>query len=84
MNIETIIINAIQQVVLDEQGTVVIVSLSDTFEQTGLDSLAFAVLVATLEDSLGFDPFVLEKDPRYPETVQEFTDLYKKYSNSVA
>lgn len=47
--------------------------------ETGLDSLSFAVLVVQLEEELGYDPFVLMKDPFYPKTYGEFVNLYEKY-----
>ncbi len=47
--------------------------------ETGLDSLAFAVLVARLEKTLGYDPFTLDPNPIYPRTLGEFIDMYEKY-----
>lgn len=48
---------------------------------TGLDSLSFAVLVARLEEKLGYDPFVLMDDPFYPKTFGEFLGVYEKFKN---
>jgi len=45
---------------------------------TGLDSLGFTVLVSSLEDALGYDPFQISDDPYYPVTFGEFVDFYKK------
>jgi hypothetical protein len=36
--------------------------------ESGLDSLGFAILVARLEDVLGFDPFTISSDAYYPVT----------------
>lgn len=47
--------------------------------ETGLDSLGFAVLVARLEERLGYDPFTLMDEPYYPRTVKEFVQIYEKY-----
>lgn len=47
--------------------------------QSGLDSLGFAMLVAKLEEDLGYDPFVLMTDAVYPRTLGEFTELYIRY-----
>lgn len=47
--------------------------------ETGLDSLAFAVLVARLEKNLGYDPFTLDPNPTYPHTLGEFIEMYEKY-----
>ena len=43
----------------------------------GLDSLCFAVIVARLEDELGFDPFEAAEDLEYPVTFGEFIRLYE-------
>ena len=46
---------------------------------TGLDSLGFAVLVARLEDSLGYDPFTSLQVATYPRTVAEFVKIYEDH-----
>lgn len=46
--------------------------------ETGLDSMAFAVLVARLDDELGLDPFSAEADAAYPRTFGEFVAFYEK------
>ena len=46
--------------------------------ESGLDSLGFAILVATLEDELEYDPFTLMEEPVYPITFGEFVDIYEK------
>jgi Phosphopantetheine attachment site len=45
--------------------------------ESGLDSLAFAVLVARLEDKLGFDPFTAAGDAFFPVTFGEFVKVYE-------
>ena len=40
--------------------------------ESGLDSLGFAILVATLEEKLEFDPFTMMDEPLYPSTFGEF------------
>ena len=37
--------------------------------ESGLDSLCFAIIVATLEDELGFDPFTEAEDVYFPVTL---------------
>ncbi len=44
--------------------------------ETGFDSMAFAVLVARLDDELGFDPFTMVEEPVYPQTFAEFVTFY--------
>lgn len=46
--------------------------------ESGLDSLGFAILVATLEEKLGFDPFTMMNEPFYPSTFGEFVSIYEK------
>lgn len=46
--------------------------------ESGLDSLGFAILVATLEDELEYDPFTLMEEPIYPTTFGEFVEIYEK------
>ena len=47
--------------------------------ESGLDSLGFAILIVKLEDTLGYDPFVLMSEPVYPKTFGEFLDVYERY-----
>ncbi len=47
--------------------------------ESGLDSLGFAILVARLEEELGYDPFVLMNEPVYPKTFGEFVSIYERY-----
>ena len=53
-------------------------SLSDDLVllDSGLDSLCFAIIVATLEDELGFDPFTESEDAFFPQTLGEFVRFY--------
>ena len=44
--------------------------------ESGLDSLGFAMLVATLEEKLGYDPFVTSETATYPTTLEEFINFY--------
>jgi acyl carrier protein len=48
-----------------------------TLHETGFDSLAFAILVARLEDDLGIDPFTIAEDAGFPSTVGEFVRAYE-------
>jgi len=46
--------------------------------ESGLDSLGFAILVATLDEALEFDPFTMMDEPFYPSTFGEFVAIYEK------
>jgi hypothetical protein len=45
--------------------------------RTGLDSLCFAIIVATLEDKLGVDPFTEREDVQFPVTLADFVQFYE-------
>lgn len=47
--------------------------------ETGLDSLGFAIFVASLEDELGYDPFTLAEEAYYPRTFGELVAFYEKH-----
>lgn len=67
--------------VLDQTGSSLLVpELSDevVLLESGLDSLGFAILVATLEEKLEFDPFTMMDEPFYPSTFGEFVSIYEK------
>jgi hypothetical protein len=57
--------------------------LSDELKllESGLDSLSFALIVARLEDALGFDPFEDSEDMKFPVTYGDFVKLYEKHGN---
>ncbi len=48
--------------------------------QSGMDSLGFAMLVALLDEELGYDPFTLMAEPVYPQTFGEFVAVYQKFA----
>lgn len=67
--------------VLEQTGSKLLVpELNDdvVLLESGLDSLGFAILVATLEEKLEFDPFTMMEQPVYPSTFGEFVEIYEK------
>ncbi len=46
--------------------------------ESGLDSLGYAMLVAQLEEELGFDPFTEQGIDTYPSTFAEFVAIYQQ------
>jgi acyl carrier protein len=46
--------------------------------ESGLDSLCFAIIVATLEDDLGYDPFTEAEDVFFPVTFGDFVRFYER------
>jgi acyl carrier protein len=77
MSIRLTILNEMQQVAKEQRKTMR--PLSDDLEllQSGLDSLCFAILVARLEDKLGFDPFSMSDDMEFPMTLGDFIGVYE-------
>jgi acyl carrier protein len=45
--------------------------------ESGLDSLCIAILVATLDDTLGIDPFAGDNEIDIPVTLGDFITLYE-------
>jgi hypothetical protein len=45
--------------------------------QSGLDSLCFAIVVARLEDQLGYDPFAATEEAVFPVTFGDFIKFYE-------
>lgn len=48
--------------------------------ECGLDSLGFAILVARLEEDLGYDPFTMMDEPIYPQTFGQLVEIYQRFS----
>ena len=46
---------------------------------SGLDSLSFALIVARLVDALGFDPFNVTEEVKFPVTYGDFVKLYENH-----
>lgn len=84
-DVREVIIEAIQRIA-EENDLELSSSLNDdsVLLESGLDSLGFAILVADLEGSLGFDPFVMMDEPVYPKTLGEFVTIYEKFAQKEA
>ena len=48
--------------------------------ESGLDSLGFGILVARLEEELGYDPFSESDEPYYPRTFGDFVGFYERHA----
>ena len=78
--IETTILQTLHETAAECGGSVApTIDRATPVFATGLDSLGFAILVARLEDALGFDPFVALAEAVYPHTVGEFIDIYSRH-----
>ncbi len=76
------ILATFMQVYLSHKKTNVLPVVNDdtVLLESGLDSLGFAILVVTLEQELGFDPFLLDETAYYPKTFGDFVHYYEKCS----
>jgi aryl carrier-like protein len=79
MSVRSTITSLFEQVAREQQRT--LAPLSDDLKllQSGLDSLSFALIVARLEDTLGYDPF--ETAESFPVTFGDFVKLYESRPN---
>ncbi|MFT5923072.1 MAG: acyl carrier protein [Paraglaciecola sp.] len=83
MNLEQQIRNAMQQVAELSDCQLVEPIVPDTLLlECGLDSLGYAMLVAQLEEDLGFDPFTELALDTYPSKFVEFLGIYQQCANN--
>ena len=57
------------------------VEVATLAEESGLDSLCFAIVVARLEDALGFDPFSAAEEVDFPVTLGDLIRFYEDGAN---
>jgi acyl carrier protein len=77
MSVRSKIFAAMQQIAEEQKVTLPPLQDNLSLHDTGFDSLAFAILVARLEDDLGIDPFTIAEDAAFPSTVGEFVRVYE-------
>ena len=77
MSVRSKIFSAMQQIAEEQKVTLPPLEDDLSLHDTGFDSLAFAILVARLEDDLGIDPFTIAEDAAFPSTVGEFVRVYE-------
>src|ERR1700744_6126276 len=77
MSVRLKIIAAIQQSAVEQKVTLPPLEDSLSLHETGFDSLAFAILVARLEDELGIDPFTMSAEATFPLTIGNFIKAYE-------
>lgn len=77
MSTRTVVEAQFQQVATEQKRK--LARLSDDLKllESGLDSLSFALIVARLEEELGFDPFDTVDEVRFPVTFGDFVHLYE-------
>ncbi|HEV2202018.1 MAG TPA: hypothetical protein VGR73_19535 [Bryobacteraceae bacterium] len=79
MSIRAAVISQIQKIAEGMGNTRELPPLTDdlALTQSGLDSLAIAILVTRLEDTLGFDPFAESDEVSYPVNLGDFIRFYE-------
>jgi acyl carrier protein len=77
MSVRVRIFSAMQQIAEEQKITLPPLQDDLSLHETGFDSLAFAILVARLEDDLGIDPFTLAENTSFPSTVGDFVRAYE-------
>jgi acyl carrier protein len=77
MSVRSRIFSAMKQVAEEQHITLPPLEDNLSLHETGFDSLAFAILVARLEDELGIDPFTISEDAAFPLTIGDFVRAYE-------
>jgi acyl carrier protein len=77
MSIRTTIISEFEKVVKEQNKESAPLADDLVLLESGLDSLCFAIIVARLEDALGFDPFSTAEEVYFPVTLGDFIKFYE-------
>jgi hypothetical protein len=75
--VQSLILSQFEQVSKEQNQQLAPLSDDLALMKSGLDSLCFAIIVARLEDALGFDPFSASEDVDFPVTLSDFIKLYE-------
>jgi hypothetical protein len=76
-SIRPMIVSQFEQVAAEQHHKLAALTDERPLMESGLDSLAFAIVVARLEDSLGLDPFSASDDAQFPVTFGDFVKMYE-------
>jgi len=77
MSVRSKVTTIFEQVAQEQKRTLVPLSDGLKLLDSGLDSLSFAIIVAKLEDEVGFDPFNSDEMVEFPITFGDFVHLYE-------
>lgn len=77
MSVRAVIGDVFSQVAIEQEQSLAQLSDNAKLVELGLDSLSFALVVARLEDTFGFDPLRALDD--LPVTFGEFVKLYEAH-----
>jgi hypothetical protein len=84
MSVRSTVISQFEQVAEEQQVKLPALSDELVLLDSGLDSLGFAILVARLEDVLGYDPFSSSEDVFFPVTLGDFVRVYENAASKLA
>ena len=82
MSVKATVISEIQRIAEDETKSLPPLTDDLVLLDSGLDSLGIAILVARLEETLGFDPFTDSDEVAYPVTLGDFIRFYEHATES--
>jgi acyl carrier protein len=77
MSVKSLVISQLQTVAEEQNKTLPPLTDDLALLDSGLDSLCLAIVVARLEDELGFDPFSTDDEVDLPVTVSDFVRFYE-------
>jgi hypothetical protein len=77
LTVRATIVSQFEQVAREHNQKLAQLSDQLPLMQSGLDSLCFAIVVARLEDQLGYDPFRGTEDTTFPVTLGDFIKVYE-------
>jgi acyl carrier protein len=77
MSVKSAVIDEIRRLAADNRTPTPDLTDDLVLLDSGLDSLAVAILVVRLEETLGFDPFAEPTDAAYPVTLGDFIRFYE-------
>jgi len=80
MNVRATITETFQAVASEQQRQLAPLGDAVKLVESGLDSLSFALIVARLEETLGYDPF--ESAESFPVTFGDFVRLYETFAQA--
>lgn len=82
MSVEDAIEAQFEQVAIEQHRKLSRLTPELKLLDSGLDSLCFALIVARLEDALGFDPFEADEGMKFPVTYGDFVGMYENHGTS--
>jgi acyl carrier protein len=79
MSVRATITSQFEQVAREQKRKIAPLSDDTKLLESGLDSLSFALIIVRLEEALGFDPFDVTGELKFPVTFGDFVKLYENH-----